>query len=391
VPSHEIGVVSSPAAAAALLPEWEALFAAAGCSDPFAQPRWQLTWARHFVRPGELVLLTARSAGELVGVAPFYRRALRLGTGRDAPPAVTVLGLLGAGRRPHLTELPAVLTRPDCSRSVLRELFRHLEREQPWDWLEVTLAPEQGWFEPHWLPAATNGARAGAEPSVALHKATRACVVLPLADTWDETARGLKHNVRESIRRGVNRLRRDGHAWRVAWGGEDVSLSAALDTVVALEGARAGLDGRPHHAARFDDGADRRFLGDVAGQLAARGAVVPCVLEVDGRPAAARLVLRANGTVYFFASGSDPAWWDQGVPTTLMVECLKRAIAGGDRRANLSTGIDVSKLRWSEDLALWQDFVVVRGRTRSRLAFGVWWQLRAAGLLGRERALRGYR
>ncbi len=387
MPSHEVTVVSSPAVAAALLPEWEALFAAAGGGDPFAQPRWQLTWARHFVRPGELVLLTVRSAGELVGVAPFYRSALRLGPpGADAPPVVTVLRLLGAGRRPHLTELPAVLARPECRRSVLREVFQHLEREQPWDWLEVTLAPDQGWFEPHWLPAVGRG-----EPSVALHKASRACVVLPLADTWDDTARALKHNVRESIRRGVNRLRRDGHTWRVAWGGEDMPLGAALDTLVVLDGARAALEGRPHHAARFDDRADRRFLGDVAGQLAARGAAVPCVLEVDGRPAAARLMLRANGTAYFFASGSDPAWWDQGVPTTLMVECLRRAIAAGDRRANLSTGVDVSKLRWSEDLALWQDFVVVRGRRRSRLAFGVWWQLRAAGLLGRERALRGYR
>lgn len=385
--SHEVSVVSSPAAAAALLPEWEALFAASGSGNPFARPRWLLTWARRFVGPGELVLLTARTGAELVGVAPFYRRMLRLGPGPGAPPAVTCLQLLGGGRRPHLTELPGVLTRPDCGRSVLREIFRHLEREQPWDWLEVTLAPEQGWFEPHWLPAPGGGR----EPSVALHKATRACVVLPLAGSWDETARGLKHNVRESIRRGANRLRRDGREWRLVRGGQERPLAAALDTLVALNRARAALDGRPHHAALVDDGADRRFLGDVAEQLAPGGHVVPCLLEVDGRPAAARLVLRANGVLYFFVSGVDPAFWDQGVATTLMVECLARAIADGDRLANLSTGVDVSKLRWSERLELWQDFVVVRGRLRSRLAFNAWWQLRAASLVRRERSLRGYR
>jgi CelD/BcsL family acetyltransferase involved in cellulose biosynthesis len=379
--SHSVSVVSSVSEAEALLPDWEELFSSSVCANVFAHPQWLLTWARHFVRPDDLLIVTARNGSELVGVAPFYRRTVSLGRG----PRVTFLQLLGAGKRAYLTELPAVLTHPACRRSALREIFHHLETSEPaWDWAEVTLAPEQGWLEPQWLPAID-----GRQPSVAVHKATRPCVIVPLAESWEETAGAFKRNVRESIRRGANRLTRDGHSWRLAVGGQDVDLDYALKTLVNLHAARAELPSRPHHAELFEDPRDVRFLSDVAQRLAPSGHVVPCLLLVDERPVAARLLLRAHDAVFLFLSGSDPDWWEQGVGTTLIVECLKQSIGAGCRTANLSTGIDVSKLRWSENLDLYQDFAVVRGRWRSRLAFAAYWQLRAASLVRRERMMRG--
>ena len=369
-------------AAEALLPEWEELFAACHTATVFAHPQWQLTWARHFIRSEDLVVVAARSGPDLVGVAPFHRRCVGLGGG----PSVTFLQPLGAGRRPCLTELPALLTHPACRRSVLRETFRHLEAiDSTWDWTEVTLAPEQGWFEPEWLPKG-DGPRSA---SVAIHKATRPCVVMALAESWDATMAGLKRNVRESIRRGANRLTRDGHSWRLAVGGKDVPLDYALSALVDLHAARTNLRSRPHHTGLLTGPDDVRFLSEVTQRLAATGHVVPCLLLVDERPVAARLLLRTRDSVYFFVSGSDPDWWEQGVGTTLLVECLKQSIGDGCRTANLSTGVDVSKLRWSERLELSQDFAVVRGRRRSRAAFFAYWQLRAASLVHREREMRG--
>lgn len=379
--SHSVSILSGVSQAEALLPEWKELFSSCASANVFACPDWLLLWARHFVRPEDLCIVTVRNGAELIGVAPFYRRTLSLGRG----PSVTFLQLLGAGRRPYLTELPAVLTHPAWNRSVLREIFHHLEAsDTPWDWAEVTLSSEQGWFEPEWLPPVD-----GRQPSVAIHKATRPCVIVPLAASWDETAAGLKRNVRESIRRGANRLARDGHSWRLAVGGQDVPAADALATLVDLHNARARMCSRPRHADLLDDARDVRFLGDVVQRLAGSGHVVPCLLLVDERPVAARLLLRAHDTVYFFVSGIDPDWWAQGVGTTLIVECLKHSIAAGCRTANLSTGVDVSKLRWSERLDLSQDFAVVRGRRRSRAAFSAYRQLRAASLVHRERVVRG--
>jgi hypothetical protein len=52
-----------------------------------------------------------------------------------------------------------------------------------------------------------------------------------------------------------------------------------------------------------------------------------------------------------------------------MAEALHQAIARGDRLANLSSGPDVAKLRWSEALLLRQHFTIVGPRLRSRLVF----------------------
>jgi CelD/BcsL family acetyltransferase involved in cellulose biosynthesis len=380
--SHSISTVTGISEAEALLPEWEELFSSCATANVFAHPQWQLTWARHFIRPEDLVVVTVRNGPDLVGVAPFHQRCVSLGRG----PSVTFLQLLGAGKRPYLTELPAVLTHPSCHRSVLRETFRHLESiDSRWDWIEVTLAPEQGWFEPEWL-AISDGPR---QPSVAIHKATRPCVVMPLAESWEATVAGLKRNVRESIRRGANRLARDGHSWRMAVGGHDVPLDYAFGALVDLHNARAQMRSKPYHAGLLAKPSDVRFLSEVTQRLAATGHVVPCLLLVDERPVAARLLLRADDAIYLFVSGNDPDWWEQGVGATLIAECLKQAIGAGCRMANLSTGVDVSKLRWSEKLELYQDFVVVRGRRRSRAAFCAYWQLRAASLVHRERVMRG--
>ena len=116
---------------------------------------------------------------------------------------------------------------------MLRDIFRHLEINVPgWDWLEVTLAPDQGWFEPQWLPTAISR-----EASVVIHKGSRPCVIVPLAESWAQTARTLKRNVRESIRRGTNRLARDDHSWRLAVAGQDIPMNDALETLVNLQSA----------------------------------------------------------------------------------------------------------------------------------------------------------
>jgi hypothetical protein len=101
-------------------------------------------------------------------------------------------------------------------------------------------------------------------------------------------------------------------------------------------------------------------------------------------PAAAQLVITANGTTFCSFSGFDPKWWSHNVSTTLMAHCLQDAIERGDSVVNFSPGPNVAKLRWSERLDLFQEFVVVSNRRRSRLVFSLFWQLRAAAVLRRE-------
>lgn len=377
MPAYSPSLVRDAAALEALLPEWTALFYSARAQNPFAHPLWLTTWARHFITPAHLYVVTVRDDdGALLGVAPFYR--LRYTPRRG--PDIIALHLLGTGRHVHLTELPQILTKPGEERPVLRAMMQCLgQRAEEWDWAEVALSPEQGWFEPQWLPREGPG-----EGSFVLHKGTRPCVVLPLPSSWDELRAGMKRNIKESIRRGNNSLAREGHSWEVVAPRESAAVVGVLDEIVALHRARSEVKGKVRHPDYFADPADRAFLHDVARRMAAPGHLTPCVLRVDGQTAAGRLLLHANGVTFFSFSGFDPAWWPYNVATTLMAECLRRAIERGDTLANLSPGADVAKLRWSEQLQLHQEFIMVGPRRRSRLAFGLFWQLRAADLIRRE-------
>lgn len=314
--------------------------------------------------------MTARTgAGKLAGVAPFYRSRRTLAPGFSA----TRLRLLGTGPHRFLTELPQILTSNDPKRRILRDILRFVvDRADNWDWVEVTLAPDQGWFEPQWLPQ--DGPSRNPR---AIHSAARACVVLPLESSWSELQGSLKRNVKESIRRGANRLARAGHSWEVVTPDTLADLESSLDLLVDLHRQRSMLQGKPHHPDYFADPLDRAFLRDVAPSLFSSGHLSLNLLCVNGIPAAGRLVLRANQTCFFSASGLDPAWWDYSLGTTLMTHCLKSEMARGATSANLSLGPDRTKLRWSETLETHNEFMVVARNRRSRLAFRLYQQRQA--------------
>jgi len=362
----------------ALMPEWEGLFSSVGVHNPLAHPGWLVAWSREYVSERDLLILVVRRGGQLVGLAPFYRR--RLGLGRAG---VTSLQLLGSGQRSRMVELPAVLTVPEDSRRVFRELFSYLDaRSADWDWIEVTLAPDQGWFEPQWLGETTQ------ERGLVIHKGSRPCVVMRLPPDRGALLSGLKRNVRESIRRGANRLARQGHTWEMVLPHDAATMDQALTTLIRLHRARSRTPGKASHPDYLRDDREVEFLMR-AGRTLGPEHLAPCLLHVDGEPVAGRLLMIANGTAYTLASGFDPAWWDFGVATTLTAESIGWLIDTGCTEMNLSTGVDVAKLRWSEQVRTHEDFLVVGNGHWSRAAFALYWQLRSAALLRRERAVQG--
>lgn len=302
---YAVSVISTAQGLDRLLPEWVDLFYTSATANPFAHPRWLTTWARHFITPRQLYVIAVRTLdSRLIGVAPFYRRRVSPVPGA----AVVHLQLLGAGQHVHLTELPQALIYPGLEREVLRNILHYLgQHAAEWDWIEVTLPPEQGWFEPQWLPLEGPGSG-----SFVIHKATRPCVVLPLPATWDDLRAGMKRNVRESMRHGANSLTREGHTWHVEVADDRQALSAGLDAIVALHRARSDMHGKVRHPDYFADPADRAFLHDVAAHMFDAGHLAPYLLNVDGTTVAGRLVFYANRSVFSRSPGSIPP----GGPTT---------------------------------------------------------------------------
>jgi CelD/BcsL family acetyltransferase involved in cellulose biosynthesis len=357
----------------ALAPEWAELHCSSGSRNPFAAPDWSLLWARHFIAERDIRVFVVRGDGGLAGVIPMYLH-------RQLGGLFTTLRLIGSGHHVRLFELPQPLIAPGFERKALRAVVQCACVRGEWDWLELTLAPEHGWFEPQWIPPEVQAAGA-----YLVHKAARPCVVMELPDAQQPLSAVLKRNVRNSVARSRNRLDRAG-SWRVTDSCSPADADATLDALIGLHEGRARLHDKVEHISNFTEAGNRAFLLELARRLVASGAMRPVLLELDGEPVAGLITLRAGDSVYVGLSGVAARAWDLSPVTTLIATELERATAAGARAANLSPGPDVAKLRWSERLSVFNEFVVVASRRRSQLLSNVAFPARAYAVARRERA-----
>jgi len=328
------------------LARWEALHAAQeGVANPFSAPIWVDAWYRRFVPRAKRHLLLVSHGDQLVGVAPLYEQRLHLARLAVARRLVPV----GGGRTSAL-EIPPLLCAAGHGRAVTRAV---VEQALTCDvaWSELSLSREQGWLNAHLAGGP------GQPPVFQRHQQVRACVVLRLGDTWDETRSAFRRNVKESVRRARNRLAKDGRPWQILHRtGTDLD-AAAVERLLALHGARSRdqQSASLHHDA-YAAPADASFVRELLPRLGEAGQASLVELELGGEVVATQLVLHPPGGVYFHSSGFLPGVWELSPITALQVSTMERAITRGDRWANFSPGPNEAKLRWSERLTTFDDF-----------------------------------
>ena len=360
--------------------EWLELFERSLTRNPFSHPAWVTAWLQHFVpdERGRLVVV-ARSAGEVVGVAPFHSRPYRLG-----PVKARCLQLAGGSPTADdpLTEMSEILVARDGWRATVRAIVGNLigEHADGYDWIGLTMPPDQGWFDDEWVPE--DWQRGGA---FTLHKGIRPFVVLPLPASWEELS--LKRNVKEAIRRSKNRLAAlEGDSQIVFVEGGAVADAAAQ--VQTLHRMRAEMTGHLPHDDYFENDAFAAFARDACAGLAATGHAAVALSLLDSQPIAGRVVLHAHGSAFLSYSGTDPAHWELGAATGLIEASIRAAIARRDDSLNFSGNPDPAKLRWSERLEFHNEFIVVAPSRRARAALSLFWQARARrSLAGRRQTL----
>ncbi|HWG00660.1 MAG TPA: GNAT family N-acetyltransferase [Trebonia sp.] len=339
-----------------ILPDWRELYATGGSGNPYASPEWLMPWARHFAPEEDLVVLAVRRDGKLIGLAPWYFKR-----GHFTPRR---LQLLGSGRHDALSELPQVLTAPGEARSVLRAVMGEWSAAAAeWDWLELAMVDDQGWFEPEWLTGPV------CEQGLVQHKVTRAAVVLDLPADVPALRQGLKRNLLESTHRARNRLDKSGKPWTVSVHTGEDGVRQALPGLARLHGARAHIAGRREHPDVFSVPARRAFLDDALVGMARAGQARILTLDVAGDPVAAQLVLLAPAASYIGLSGVDADWWHVSPVTLLQLHAAEAAVELGHRWFNLSVGPSVAKLRWSEQVRQHPEFLVCGPRRSSRLQY----------------------
>jgi len=361
--------MTSLAEARAFAPEWAELAEASGAKNPFVHPDWMIPWAERSLRADEQIwLLAAQQNGHLVGVAPFYRRSWGSGLAHSMQP-------WGTGRNCDLIELPQLLLDQSQPRNVARALVGRLCTESKrWDWAFVPLE-DSLWFEPDWLP--------GVGSIIVLTRTVRASVVRYI-DTSAPLA--VKRNVRESVRRARNRLDRAYPGrWFISRATSRSEVLDAFSDLLSLHVARSRIAGKEMHSNVLSQESNSSMLLAVLAASADRGAACIYRLLVDGHAVAALLVLRTAECSYFLLSGmSEPSW--EYSPVTLLQSCaVDDAIKLDHRQVNLSTGPDTAKMRWSENVSVHPEFVLVPNRPLSLATFGTYSLASAVAGVRRER------
>ena len=341
----------------ALEPEWRELETQAGLTLPFFTFDWVVSWWAHFredkraVRDSLFVRAVRRTDRTLVAVAPLML------TERPAVGPVRVRILQFFGADPNITELRGLLAAPGMEASVQRALLDNLASgSERWDWV-------------YW-----GGVRAGSESEAALNllpvqwERDIPNFVLPLPKTWDELRGGLKHNIKESLRKCYNSLKRDNHVPILEVLRARGEMAAGLAHFFRLHGARAEVGGTVQHKDVFESQVAREFLVDLCERYADRGVARIFLLKIGEQVVATRIGFAFGSTLYLYYSGYDPAWAKYSVMTTTVAEAIKYAIAEGFAEVNLSTGNDVSKTRWGPQEVVYREAVLRSVRPRGKVA-----------------------
>jgi CelD/BcsL family acetyltransferase involved in cellulose biosynthesis len=362
-----VRVATTTAELHALKPEYDRLNATCENTTPFALHEWHVAWWTHLARTerrlrDELRVHVVRDEqGDCVAIVPL------VSTRREVGPLRTEsLALLGSD--PNFTEIRSALVAPGAETMAVDAVMKQLSGERGWDWI-------------HW--SGLNGPFAAAlgehvelgwRPPVLDY-------VIELAPTWDAFRAGLKRNIRESLRHCYNSLKRDGLSVELDVAETPEAVRNALHMFFSLHSMRAGLTRTVTHPDRFASHMARSFLYDVCDRLATRGVARVFVLKIRGCVVAVRIAFVVGEEIYLYYSGFDPRWAKYSVSTTIVAESFKYAIEHGLKRANLSTGTDVSKTRWGARLVLFGEATQSRARLRSRVTYEAYRHLKSDPLV----------
>lgn len=326
---------------------------------PFATSTWLELWWRHYneqrllVRDRFFVHALRDESGRLRAVAPLMLTE-RPGTG---PVRARTLAFFGADK--NITELRGMICAPEFEGAAVRSLLAHVNGcADQWDWFT-------------W-----NGVRPRSEAYQALdsdpnYHWTRETTdyVLPLSGTWDEFRGSRSRNIKESLRKCYNSLKRDGHEFRFHVVSEPAELPQALARFIELHALRAQASDLVPHANVFAEHRARDLLHGIAASPNAALSLRVFQLEIAGEVIASRIGFVLEDELYLYFSGFEPAWSKYSVMTTTVAEALKWAIENGMRSVNLSPGTDVSKTRWGASAISMHSGILVSPQRRGKLVF----------------------
>jgi CelD/BcsL family acetyltransferase involved in cellulose biosynthesis len=316
---------------------------------------WWETWheQRFFIKDELLILAFRESNGRLQGIAPLVMTT-RPGVGWFATREIQSFGI-----DPSLTELRSIIAARHQSFRIYATLLHYLrQRSHDWDWLALS-----GMMVDDELTRVVESLFAGVEQVKQVPN-----YVLDLPSSYAQFRASLPRNIKESLRKCQNSLKRANWVPSFRVLGSSADVDAGLTTFLRLHRARAAMTDTISHRDAFATERSRAFLVAVCHRFAARGRLRIFQLCINDIVVATRIGFACADTLYLYFSGFDPAYAQYSVMTTLLNEIIKRCIDAGLAQVNLSTGRDEAKLRWRPREILYRDVLITSPTLRGKAA-----------------------
>ena len=147
---------------------------------------------------------------------------------------------------------------------------------------------------------------------------------------------------------------------------------AALATFFRLHSMRSRVTNTVHHGDVFEQENERAFLTEYALDQSKRGQLRIFQLLISGSVVATRAGIPEQRPDLPLLLGLRPGWSKYSVMTTLVVEAIKWSIEQRLAILHMSTGTDVSKLRWDPYRTRYLAYTEVPRNWKASLSFGIY-------------------
>lgn len=334
-----IEIIVSRETAAAVTPEWEALWLASENATPFQSPHWLLPWWDAFA-PGQLRIIAVYAGPRLIGLAPLYREA-----GQYAP-RLLPLGI-------SLSDYTDILVQPDCADLALEGIANgvsELDDADTVEWNEVPPAANALHIE------APVGWRFFTEPA-------SACPVAKLPRDAENLRGVLLPSRYRHLKTVRNRARRRGAVQIVCADPSNAPL--LLSELIGLHSAAWHDRGQ---AGVFADSRVQAFHAAALPALMRGGLVRLYALLIGGRTAAVYYGFQHRGRAYAYIGGYDPEFSFESPGSILLASAMERAIREGAEEFHFLRGQEAYKYQWGGQDRI--NLCLTLARTAQRRAYG---------------------
>ncbi len=309
---------------------WERLFARASAQNPFLTWEWAAAWWRHFGAGRKLHLLFIHRDGELIGIAPFYEKEIRLGG--LSRRALSLLGDEAVGSD-HLD----LLSQQGCEEAVAEAVVQvWLTGRRDFDLIALRHLAELSPHAPRFRRLSEQGWRVRQQEG-------EVCPYLMLAPTWEAFLNRLSSSMRYTVRRKIRNLEKEHRV--------------AFTMIETLDEGRSGLERLiALHQKRWGDrGGSDAFVNEVklpfhretAEALFQKGMARLFFLKVDEETVAALYGFLVGRRFFYYQAGFDPAWKEKSVGLVLMAKCIQTAIEQGWSEFDFLRGPEEYKSHWA--------------------------------------------